>query len=188
MQRLIILVFTLTLLAFPIARSQTTVVPSKGSKALLFDFAGLSNLGANAYNGGIGGKYFLSDQTALRAMLLFGLDNRSLAGAKNDNIQFGLSAGLEYHLPISTNASPYVGGMVTAKSEDTKITGATSTSTSAGVAGIAGVEYFFNKNISLSAEYQFGLTAMNTTQSPGSTQQELEIGFQTANLTLGVYF
>lgn len=188
MRRLIILLSVLTLLAFSNAQSQTMDSTSGGSKALLFDFAGLSNLGANAYNGGIGGKYFFSDQTALRAMLLFGLDNRTFAGAKNDDIQFGLSAGLECHLPISTHASPYVGGILTAKTEDTKMTGATSTSTSVGVAGIAGVEYFFNKNISLAAEYQFGLTATNTTQSPGSTQQELEIGFQTANLTLGVYF
>ena len=188
MQRLIILLPVLILLTFSNVQSQTTDAPSNGSKALLFDFAGLSNLGANAYNGGIGGKYFLSDQTALRAMLLFGLDNRSLAGAKNDDVQFGLSAGLEYHLPISTHVSPYVGGLLTAKTEDTKMTGATSTSTSVGAAGIAGVEYFFNKTISLAAEYQFGLTATNTTQSPGDTQQELQVGFQTANLALGVYF
>jgi len=188
MRRLIILLPVLIFLAFADAQSQTTNVPSNGSKALLFDFAGLSDLGANAYNGGIGGKYFLSDQMALRAMLLFGLDNRTFAGAKNDDIQFGLSAGLECHLPISAHVSPYLGGMLIAKTEDTKMTGATSTSTSVEVGGIAGVEYFFSKNISLAAEYQFGLTATNTTQSPGSTKQELQIGFQTADLTLGVYF
>ncbi|MGO9482613.1 MAG: outer membrane beta-barrel protein [Candidatus Kryptoniota bacterium] len=188
MRKLIILLPVLTSLAFSNAQSQTTDSTSVGSKALLFDFAGLGNLGANAYNGGIGGKYFFSDQTALRAMLLFALDNRTFAGAKNDEIQFGLGAGLECHLPVSTHVSPYVGCLLTATSEDTRMTGATSTATSVGAAAVAGVEYFFNKNISLSAEYQFGLTATNTTQSPGSTQQELEIGFQTANLTLGVYF
>ena len=43
----------------------------QGSKAILFTFNGLSALGAGSYNGGIGGKFFLSPALALRAGLQF---------------------------------------------------------------------------------------------------------------------
>ena len=41
------------------------------SKALLFEFSGLDNLGANSYNGGIGGKYFIDNRMAIRGSLQF---------------------------------------------------------------------------------------------------------------------
>jgi opacity protein-like surface antigen len=196
MRKLIVILPVLALLAFSNAYSQAvSAAPSQGGKALLFEFSGLSNLGANAYEGGIGGKYFLSDQTALRVMLLFGMSNHNNAsgnGTKDDSVQFGLSAGLEYHFPISTSVSPYVGGGIYAASGDIKnsnfhgVTKGTYTTLGVGVA--AGVEYFFNKNISLAGEYQFGLSATNSTGTGVPSQQDLTLGFQTADLTLGVYF
>jgi len=195
MRRLIILLPVSMLLMFANGQSQTTNFPSVDNKAVLFDFSGLSNLGANNYEGGIGGKYFLTDQMALRVMLLFDLYNHTNAsgsGTKDDSVQFGLMAALEYHFPISTSVSPYVGGGLFAMSGDIKssspygeVKGSTTT---LGVGAIAGFEYFFNKNISLAAEYQFGLSATNSTGTGVPSEQELDLGFQTANLTLGVYF
>ena len=67
--------------------------------------------------------------------------------------------------------------------------GANKTSTTAfGLGALGGVEYFFNQNISLSAEYQFGLTSATFTTSGGPDHNEFILGFQTAGLTMGVYF
>ena len=97
----------------------TSVAPN--SKAMLFSFSGLSNLGANTFNGGLGGKYFLSDVLALRASLQFAhasqndLANPGVGQVGTDGsrtaTQFGASAAVEYHL-LKTRVSPYVGGNV----------------------------------------------------------------------------
>ncbi|MFZ1082168.1 MAG: outer membrane beta-barrel protein, partial [Candidatus Kryptoniota bacterium] len=140
MRRLIILLSVFTLLAFSGVQAQSVksdsagckssccepshlgggfkmLAPSEGSKAFLFDFSGLSDLGANAYMGGIGGKYFLSNQVAVRAMLEFGLHDstaKETEGANYtvDETMFGIEGAIEYHLPISSRVSPYVGGGV----------------------------------------------------------------------------
>lgn len=185
----------------PSSQAQTLKVASAGDKALLFNFSGLSTLNLGAYQGGIGGKYFLSDGMALRGMLLFGMDNNTTKGtagftdATDNTLSFGIGGGLEYHLPVSSSVSPYLGGVlqfITSSNTVTPsvFTGGTATSTKTsqtnfGIGGVAGVEYFFNKNISLSAEYQFGISFANQTNPDMNT---LQLGFQTAGLTFAVYF
>jgi hypothetical protein len=84
------------------------------SKAVLFSFNGLSTLGAGAFNGGIGGKYYLLDVLALRASLQFLTASQTLVVAgMNTNgsssaTRFGLTAAAEYHL-LKSRVSPYVG-------------------------------------------------------------------------------
>ncbi len=185
----------------PLAEAQTQNVTAAGNKAVLFNFTGLSNLNLGGYEGGIGGKYYISDGVAVRGMLNFMVDNNTTKGAANftdatDNrFAFGLGAGLEYHLPLASKVSPYVGGLVSFTTSARTITPSVftgntanstkTTSTIFGLGGIAGVEYFFNRNISLAAEYQFGLN-YNSSTNPGT--DELSVGFQTAGLTLAVYF
>jgi hypothetical protein len=162
-----------------------TTSVNAGSKAMLFEFSGLSALAANAYQGGIGGKYYLLDPLALRASLLFGFADQgtpapAAGGSAGDANAFsiGLNAGAEYHL-LKTRVSPYVGGTLgfvsTSTSEKdavaTGVTAPTTTNAAAGqmvngvtyfsgfgfnVAAIAGVEFFIIKELSLSAEYRLG--------------------------------
>lgn len=201
MFRLAFAVAVVTAIASSVAGAQTLNVASAGDKAVLFNFTGLSTLNLGAYDGGIGGKYFIRDGVAVRGMLLFGVDNTTTKGAagmtdaKDNKFALGLEGGLEYHLPLSSRVSPYAGGgiyfMTSAETRTLTVPiGAAAistknTSTTFGLGGIAGVEYFFNSNISLAAEYQLGL-ALSNTSNPGT--RELSIGFQTAGLTFAVYF
>jgi hypothetical protein len=160
------------------------VTPSinAGSKALLFTFSGLNTLGAPAYNGGLGAKYFLSPQLALRASLLCGYASQvvktTLASGgkdgKNSGSSIGATIGAEYHLSFA-RVSPFVGGMLnfstTGTTEELPINVANGPAVTmknvhsvfgfnAGkafsVGGIGGVELFILKELSLSAEYQLG--------------------------------
>ena len=160
------------------ASAEVTPEINTGSKALLFSFSGLSFLGAGEYNGGIGGKYYLMDQLALRASLGLGMAKQDAAGAYgySSASNFSISAGAEYHLSFS-RVSPYVGGVIGFSTTSTKIVdsagGADRTRKNipqAGAAsvlgytpgkafvvgGIGGIEFFITKEISLSGEYQLG--------------------------------
>lgn len=153
-------------------QAQTLNVAKQGDKAVLFNFVGLSAINLNAYQGGIGAKYFISDGLGVRGMLLFGMDNKTTGGAPevtDNSLSFGISGALEYHLPLTSQISPYVGGGLTFQTGAETINngfGINKTSTSSfGLGAIGGIEYFFNQNLSLSAEYQFGFTSTNTTAS-----------------------
>jgi opacity protein-like surface antigen len=189
------------MLAVPIAGAQPLKVASAGDKALLFNFSGLGTLNLGEYQGGVGGKYFLSDGMAVRGMLLLGVNNITNKGsagftdATDNTFSFGLGGGLEYHLPLASSVSPYLGGAISFTTSSEKytpsvFTGGTATTsktsaTSFGIGAIGGVEYFFNQNISLSAEYQFGLSVVSKTNPDVS---QMMLGFQTAGLTFAVYF
>ena len=193
MRKSILLTSLLTLFTVAGAQSQPLSVGTQGSKAILFNFAGLSALNLTAYQGGLGGKYFISNGLVVRALLLFGIDNSTTKSSPqftDDKLSFGIGGGLEYHLPLASNVSPYVGGALSfVSSARTTNPGANKTSTTAfGLGALGGVEYFFNQNISLSAEYQFGLTTTSTSTSGAPDYSEFQLGFQTAGLTMGVYF
>ena len=130
---------------------------------------------------------------AIRAMLLFGIDDKTTSGTPqftDNSLSFGIGGGLEYHLPLATNISPYFGGVLSLQSSaETTNPGANKTSTTTfGLGAIGGVEYFFNQNLSLGAEYQFGITSSSSTTSGSPDHSELQFGFQTAGLTLAAYF
>ncbi len=96
-----------------------TTSVSAGSKAVLFSFSGLSILGANAFDGGIGAKYYFSDPLAVRAGIQFMTAGQGIAANPAATQQgtdgsisatrFGISAAAEYHL-LKTRVSPYFGG------------------------------------------------------------------------------
>jgi opacity protein-like surface antigen len=118
MKKTVILIAILAL-AGSVAFGQD-VVPSvnAGSMGVLFQFSGLANLAAGAYQGGIGGKFFLTDRTAIRvaAEFQYASDNdkahptagqRGIDGSASGTT-FGLLAAIEYHLGKG-RARPYVG-------------------------------------------------------------------------------
>ena len=99
------------------------VMPSLtgGSKALLFSFGGLSNLGANNFNGGFGAKYYLSSSMAVRAGLQFASASTTTpanpaAGdvgvdGSTSSTTIGVGAAIELHL-ATARVSPYIGAGV----------------------------------------------------------------------------
>ncbi len=192
-------IVTSVFLAFALTSAvsaQPLSVGGQGSRAVLFNFSGLGNLNLTGYDGGIGGKYFIDQDVAIRGMLMFGIDNTSTnntGGApqpSTDRMSFGIQGGLEYHLPLNSNVSPYLGGLVSfSTNAATNNPGAAKVINNMfGLSAVGGVEYFFNQNISLSAEYQFGLTTTSGSNSNGPSTNRLQLGFQTAGLTMAVYF
>jgi len=213
--------------SFSWAQEFTTSVGA-GSKAMLFTFSGLTYLGAGAYNGGFGGKFYLSPALALRASLMFGYANQTVKttlanGGKDGSLsamEIGASGGVEYHLSFA-RVSPFIGGVlnfstasttnalpvnVVGGNEVTVDNGATilgiAPGTALSVGGIAGVEFFVTKELSLSAEYQLGFgfpmgytQTTKTVTGTGSTEVKVDVegtsrlGIEnTGALTLSVYF
>ena len=78
-----------------------------GSKAVLFSFSGLSNLGANNFDGGAGIKFFLTPPMALRFGVQVGLSGSTIPAnpstgetgidGSTSQTTFGIEAALEYH-------------------------------------------------------------------------------------------
>lgn len=164
--------------------SAQELIPSvaAGSKAVLFTFNGLSNLGAGAYNGGIGAKYFLSNPMAIRAALQFATVHAGVPAASDSGTdgsvsvtQLGISGGVEYHLSMN-RLSPFVGAILGFSTASTKSVSSTNSpkdtvitiknnengemkypaGTGINLNAIGGAEFFITKELSLSAEYQFG--------------------------------
>jgi Outer membrane protein beta-barrel domain len=188
-----------------------------GSKAFLFTFSGLSDLGAGAYNGGAGFKYFLMDMLALRGSLQAAVASQTLAanGTGADGSisasQFGLSVGGEYHF-LKTRVSPYAGAMLgftTTSTTHKNITPANGIQTTIddasageptlaggpfvaglnfGVSGIGGVEFFIIKELSLSAEYRLGYALTSRyDQKTTSTTTVAPITTTTTTIKTGSY-
>ncbi|MGH2568934.1 MAG: outer membrane protein, partial [Bacteroidota bacterium] len=186
-----------------------------------------ATLNANAFDGGIGVKYYLSDEWAARGGLQFASANQNVPHPSPPGTDgsisawsVGVSGSLEYHL-TKTRVSPYLGGGVgfsLARTESKSIAdpGADQTTTKnffggvtiggqpylsgtrLSVFGLAGVEYFFVKEVSLAAEYRLGFASTSRPDQEvivGNTTTTTPIGSTTVLaiatggvLTLAVYF
>lgn len=126
-----------------VANAQDTVPLTTGTKAVLFSFSGLSNLGLGQFDGGIGGKYYWTDQWALRGALQFSSASQSIpanpapgqlgSDGSLSGTQFGISAAGEYHLSKS-RVTPYLGVgarimFASTESKNAVVGGATQTTT-----------------------------------------------------------
>lgn len=160
-----------------------------GSKAVLFSFSGLSNLGANDFDGGAGMKFFVTSPMALRFGVQVGISGTTTPANPDANeigvdgstssTSFGLEAALEYHL-TSTRLTPYLGGgagftMTTNESKPAETGPAnqplyqtttknrlnSGAGTSFNVFALMGVEYFIVNEISLAAEYRLGYSILS---------------------------
>ncbi len=179
MKRLLIgiLIFSCSI-AF--AQDKVTSV-DEGSKAILFSFSGLDNLNANAFNGGIGGKYFLTKDLAIRLGIELESNTETIPhnadslntgkDGEDSDFTFGIGAAVEWHL-TDNRVSPYLGGGVSYSTFSSEYFPGTiwpqsytgpvlrrTTEVSGtgifAIFGIAGVEVFLTKEISLAAEYLF---------------------------------
>jgi outer membrane protein W len=210
------------------------VVPSigPGSKAVLFSFGGLSFLSAGTFDGGLGGRYYLSESMSVRAGIQFtsasqttsanpgtiqvGADGRASATV------MGLEGAAEWHMgkgrvmpyvglgaafsTTSTDSKPVIVGLPPLTQPETKnatggltVNGTTYRGgTSFQIFGLAGVEFFLYKELSLAAEYQLGYTTTSRKDqevTSGGTTTTTKVGSasnigitNSGVLTLSVYF
>ncbi len=211
MKRALCLAVVFVLFSVLAASAATTA----GSNELIFGFSGLSNLGLNGYQGGIGMRHYLSDNVAIRPGLNFGLNTSKVKATtpnttdnKTSVMNFGVNAVLEQHLGDMKTVSPYLGvgagiGFSSNKNEPSRATSpangtvlkTTVKGTNLDVFGVAGFQWFFVENVSLGGEYQFGLTyakGKTETQIQGAATQTsgdttgMNLGFNTSVVYISV--
>jgi hypothetical protein len=153
-----------------------------GNKALLFDLGGLATLAAGNYGGGLGAKYYLSQDLAIRLSFGFNTSTQTtkntqptplpanrLAESKLTSTEFTVGPAIVYNIAKSSTVAAYVGGMLSLTTSSDKRDGNDAidadfnvgqayrlSSTAWGFAAIMGVEWFPWENISFSGEYRLG--------------------------------
>lgn len=163
----------------------------KGDMALMFSYNGLTSSTANAYNGGVGAQWYMSDNMALRAGVGFGAPSITSGDGSTtiSGTALSLSPGIRMNLANNSNIVGYVGGQVMFGMLSTNISVSGSTterSTSASSLGIGvffGAEWFPTKNVSLGMEYGLGYMRSSSSQKVGDTTTE---GDTESGIYLGV--
>jgi opacity protein-like surface antigen len=208
-------------------------ITNSGASNLMFSFGGLSTMTAAPFlnplntNGGAGGtsgtliptygvgyRYYISNNMALRATLGIVLNNSTVkasasgfSDSTDDKTAFGIGLGLQWNMPHIASVSPYWGvelGFLTGSDNTTSSapsgTSAGTFKTSGSTFGVsvhAGAEWFFNSAMSLGAEYRFGFISSSgtiTSQPQGSSTSTstdspslTAIGTSAVSVILNVY-
>lgn len=171
------------LVTFSVARSaDPKPITYPGAKALLFDLGGLANLAAGNYGGGLGAKYYIAQDLALRLSIGFTTSSTTsknvqsplpvnrLAESKLTSNEFTIGPAIIYNVARVSTVTAYVGGMFNYTTSSDKREGNSASlavnydsgasyrqsSTTIGFAGLLGVEWFPWENISFSGEYRLG--------------------------------
>lgn len=116
------IIFTLIIVCAVTLYSQAQFKPEAGSITTELQFNPFNNGGNAAFEDmGLRGRYFLSEQLAVRLNLDFGMAsgknvskdlNNNDVTAKTKASMFGIAPGIEYHLGSFERISPYVGAEI----------------------------------------------------------------------------
>jgi opacity protein-like surface antigen len=219
----ILSILVVCVVACNVARAQsTTPKTSSGDKALLFSINGFGTFGVGSsligsvpVGGdsdqvfpfvGFGMKLYISDRTALRGALGFGLSSKStpngadsIPKTTSSTTTIGIAPAIEFHMMNAGPVSGYLGAFVlfATSSSSTTPRGVDSLKSSGsgmtfGVGGILGAEFFPWSNISLAAEYQLGLSVTSTSSEFRNTTTDgptiTNVGIGSLAVILGVYW
>jgi len=147
----------------------------KGDKGISFSVSGLSSVGIGQFEGGIGGKYWISRKLVIITSIGVSAQRITITSSKPDYTdqkttysRFSVFAGVEDHFFIKKKISPYLGGGIRFSTySSTKYSSIPihnppsyaikkekiSTGTF-GIRGFCGIEYFFADWVSLAGQYQ----------------------------------
>jgi hypothetical protein len=176
------------------------------TKALLFSFNGLN---LNSFYGGIGGKVWLSDYTALNCNLGLSSRNNTTAGnagrtegeERNKSIFFGI--GIEKHFDGIENLEPYLVGRIEGSYTDRDYNpsvpieyiswGSRSITRGISIQTGFGVEYWLADKISIAGQHLFAFnysTGSNRNYEENVAQKIINRGLDTgtSSLILAIYF
>jgi hypothetical protein len=191
---IILITFTLLfiLIGFPLAKEESGNIEKpaksgeghKGDKGLCFSVSGLSSVGIGQYEGGIGGKYWVSNKLAIVSSIGGNAQRRTRSASvanytddKSTSSTCSFFAGLEDHFFRNNRISPYLGGglhfsISNASSYQslpkdnpppTAAKKVTNNFWSYGVRGFCGIEFFFTDWVSLSGQYQIDYYSTKST-------------------------
>jgi len=167
-----------------------------GDRSLNFSF---SDFAVEDYKYGIGGKYWLSSNSAVTASVNVRKSKQETETTtigppvtdSSDSESYGFTVGIENHFHSKTDLSPYVGGEVLYMNNELEVAGSNLTGKTWGVNVILGAEYAFSDSIALAAEYAYGYSRQDneTTSSSGKSSTTSE-GFylNSSKLILLLYF
>ena len=189
MKRLLALVLV-ALLVVSVTYAGDTVVPKTkaGNKALLFTFGGLGTMTSGQYGGGIGGKYYFSNNWAGRLGIGFTTSSSTSknpvsptpTGESSERDQtstnFTITPGVLYTIAVAGPVNAYVGAQIRFVMGSTSADGiggngfdsdskVETSSTSFGADAILGVEWFPWENVSFGAEYTLGFLSGSSDQT-----------------------
>jgi opacity protein-like surface antigen len=165
--------------------AQNTVIDSKGAMGLQFSIGGNGNIGvggvivavpSGSYYG-IGGKYFVADKLGLGLGLYLAGDDTS--ATDEQNFYFGIRPSLSYTLVKKDPISLYTGGYLAPGIEKNTIAGTSNSANVLGFGGELGAEWAIATQVSLAAEYTFGLSLYDgyTSWGGGTTRAYLTFYF-----------
>ncbi|MCK4426903.1 MAG: outer membrane beta-barrel protein [candidate division Zixibacteria bacterium] len=176
------LAFLLCFIGIPSAEESGT--SHKGDKGISFSVSGLSSVGIGLFEGGIGGKYWISKKLAIITSLGVSAQRTTQTSSHPDYTdtkttysRFSLFGGVEDHFFIKNKISPYLGGGIrfstspwtryyslpvdnphpTATKKEKRST------KTFGIRGFCGIEYFFADWVSLAGQYQIDYFYEKTT-------------------------
>jgi hypothetical protein len=214
---IIVVCVTFCLCLVPLKGANSEV--EHGKNGLRFTVQGLDDIGLGIVKGGVGFKRWMSSNMALRGDVGFEVSHWTYKStdplytdAKDNNSQFSLDAGVEFHFVAGQKVSPFFGGGInfgtsTYKYEYSILKLAPpngtyklhkSSSSGFGAAAFLGVEFFMGKHFSLTGEYDLGLssgTQKSKTETVGGVNEQpeakttyLNLEVSSASLILTVYF
>jgi len=161
-------------------------ITKAGNAALMFNLGGLANLSVGNYEGGLGFKYYIANDFAVRLGLGFSMTSSTdknptttplpatvLSESKLSSTTFTVAPGIQYNIAKSNAVVAYVGGQVsiatTSQERDGNSVGFgvgftngakyKESGTIFGVAAFVGAEWFPWDNISFAGEYRIGFVS-----------------------------
>jgi outer membrane protein W len=195
MKRLAILVLVLLFVTSVSLAGDPKPLTYSGAKALLFDLGGLANLAAGNYGGGLGVKYYIANDLALRLSVGFTtattttknpispLPTGQIDESELTSTDFTVTPAVTYNIGRTSTVVAYVGALFSFTSSSTKRTGNSggtgvgydsgesyrASETIFGAGGLVGVEWFPWENISFSAEYRLGFASTSSETESSTT-------------------
>ncbi len=179
-----------------------------GTMSLVFSFGGFgdagltgghflagapADLGMEPMDGlgavyGIGGRYYINEQLAVRGTLALQNTSRDVEGNESSYFMLGLGGGVMYHLLTSGKVSLYTGGLLGFYTGSVEEEGEDDADlTGFGLYGLLGAEYYISANFSIGAEYMLGFTSTSAEQ--GDFEMDFtDISVQTFSFHLGFHF
>jgi hypothetical protein len=136
---------------------------------------------------GAGGKWFIADDLAIRALLGFtnssegDADVTKFSQGKTTTTIFGIAGGIEMHTHPVYSTSPYFGGQVSlafggdnnTRTEDGTTTESKSSGTAIGVGVFAGFDWYFTNAIAIGGEYMFGFNSTSLSETSAGKTTDL---------------
>ena len=190
----------------------------RGQDGIILAVRGSWDIGVGTIEGGIGYKYWISDRLAIKSFLTFGKTDTTIVYYNNGHPpeqrfrekSFSLLTGIENHFWNRGRLSFFYGGGILFKTSSSKIDytpydhlkeikGVRSNKNIFGIQSTLGVEYFFNKRLSLSGQYQIDFSIEKGSQKyilvgePEVTQPRKQkittwnLGISTSALILTIY-